>query len=157
MNQTLETEVAEYRAHLVAQLAQWERDVTAAPWECSDCGSQERGEQDVYGPTSSLPLAFSMKRTNAAFVASARTGWPQAVADKIVMMDALMPLAMIAVAFDEDGLDEARPDWKDTESSAAHVEIYGGRGGKELLTLGKCFKARAALRTILDAWKGGRE
>lgn len=62
------------------------------------------------------------------------------------LTEALRPLAAIADAYDADELDEARPSWGGTDAPE-HVELYHGRGGRELLTLAHAFAARDALRS----------
>jgi hypothetical protein len=60
------------------------------------------------------------------------------------LMDAVTPLVAIADAYDASGLDEVRPEWRIANPGA--VELYSGRGGKRLLTLADCLKAREALK-----------
>lgn len=64
--------------------------------------------------------------------------------------DALAILARIADAYDADGLDETRPYWiangAEKETPPDSRELYCGRGGRTLLTLGDCLRAREALR-----------
>ncbi len=58
-------------------------------------------------------------------------------------------LARIADAYDANGLDEARPKWIErgiTFNPPENTVLFTGRGGKTLLTLGDCFRAREALR-----------
>lgn len=61
-------------------------------------------------------------------------------------------LAAIADAYDDNALDdEARKYWgknqeHENDREPSKIEIYQGRGGKELLTLQDCFDAREALR-----------
>jgi hypothetical protein len=62
------------------------------------------------------------------------------------LTEALRPLAAIADAYDADELDEARPSWGGTDTPE-HVELFQGRGGRQLLTLADAFAAREALRT----------
>lgn len=65
--------------------------------------------------------------------------------------DALAPLANVANAWDADGLDEDRPDWRRRRVGASYrppfdqVELLSGRGGRTLLTLADAFRARAAI------------
>ena len=61
--------------------------------------------------------------------------------------DALRPFALIADQYDADGLDEARPDWvsRGVKKFDLDVELYSGRGGKELMTLRDVIRARSAL------------
>jgi hypothetical protein len=59
---------------------------------------------------------------------------------------ALRPLAAIADAYDADELDHARPSWGGVENPSS-VELYSGRGGRQLLTLAHAFAARDALRS----------
>lgn len=65
---------------------------------------------------------------------------------------ALLPLARIADAYDADGLDETRPYWiangVEAETDPDERELYAGRGGARLLTLGDCLRAREALRRL---------
>lgn len=72
--------------------------------------------------------------------------------ERVVKLEsALKPLVDIANAYDAEGLDEARPSWKvkglDQEPTES-IELYTGRGGGRLLTLGNCFEARAAVKGI---------
>ena len=60
------------------------------------------------------------------------------------LQQAVAPLVAIADAYDASGLDEARPEWGIANPGA--VELYTGRGGKRLLTLADCLKAREAVR-----------
>jgi len=66
-----------------------------------------------------------------------------------LLRDALEPLKRIADAYDDDGLDEERPDWIRRGVSppieGRTVELFTGRGGRQLLTLQHAFAARAAL------------
>lgn len=64
--------------------------------------------------------------------------------------DALRPFAAIADEYDKDGLDEARPDWvtRGVKKFDVNVELYSGRGGKELMTLGHVLKARDVLNNV---------
>jgi len=69
--------------------------------------------------------------------------------NRITLLEtALKPFADIADEYDQDGLDEARPSWirngKATFDSSA--ELYSGRGGKTLITLGDVLRARSALQ-----------
>lgn len=64
------------------------------------------------------------------------------------LLDALTPLEKIYDAFLSNGLDEARPSWGDTTEIAAAMELLGGRGGKQLLTLGDCSKAAQIVKTF---------
>ncbi len=61
--------------------------------------------------------------------------------------DALRPFAAVADEYDKDGLDECRPDWVRRGISKLDVEneLYAGRGGKTLITLGHILEARNAL------------
>lgn len=58
--------------------------------------------------------------------------------------EALKPLVLIADQYDADGLDEARPCWVNNGTKEFNMdeELYCGRGGKRLLTLGDCLLAR---------------
>ena len=63
---------------------------------------------------------------------------------------ALQPLVKIADAYDENELDdEARKHWTYGTNDTPHedIELYQGRGGRQLLTLKDCMVARAALNT----------
>ena len=68
------------------------------------------------------------------------------------MREALKPLAAIADAFDANELDaEARKFWGQSGVNTTphdQIELYAGRGGKELLTLADAMKARATLRAV---------
>jgi hypothetical protein len=57
------------------------------------------------------------------------------------------PLVNIANEYDKDGLDEARPYWvtHGTTDFRLDQELYAGRGGKTLLTLGEVLRARTVL------------
>lgn len=61
---------------------------------------------------------------------------------------ALKPLADIADAYDDNGLDEVRPDWAErgVDNSDFDKELYCGRGGKTLITLRDALHARNVLR-----------
>lgn len=63
-------------------------------------------------------------------------------------LQALAPLVAIADAYDDDGLDEARPEWGavKAEPKPEDVELFSGRGGRELLTLAHCLAARRVVR-----------
>lgn len=67
-------------------------------------------------------------------------------------LSAMMPLVTIANAFDANELDdEARKFWgKNYEHENVRdpdtIELYTGRGGKRLLTLGDCLRARKFYR-----------
>lgn len=71
------------------------------------------------------------------------------------LVEALRPLAMLADAYDADNLnDEARRflgGARKTENTTPpkDMELYAGRGGKQLLTLENCNAARNALLTGL--------
>lgn len=75
------------------------------------------------------------------------------------LMLALAPLVAIADAYDANELDdEARKRWgKNLEHENVTppdaIEIYSGRGGKELLTLAVCLHARV----VVNAWKRLKE
>ncbi|AEI71048.1 hypothetical protein [EBPR siphovirus 2] len=65
-----------------------------------------------------------------------------AVADRLDALEAaLKPLVKIADRYDDNGLDECRPDWGGTVTPEK-VQLFHGRGGCTLLTLADCFKAR---------------
>lgn len=65
---------------------------------------------------------------------------------------ALAPLVAIADAYDENALDdEARKTWgpndeHQNERDPADIELYSGRGGRRLLTLADCLKARRVVK-----------
>ncbi len=64
------------------------------------------------------------------------------------LLDALAPLLAIAEAYDANELDdEARKEWAFGANTTPHdqIELYQGRGGKQLLTLADAMKARAAI------------
>ena len=61
---------------------------------------------------------------------------------------ALAPLVAIAEAYDDDGLDEARPEWGEGIEHDRRVELLCGRGGRGLLTLGQALDARDLLRRL---------
>jgi hypothetical protein len=60
------------------------------------------------------------------------------------LREALAPLVAIAEAYHASNLDEHRPEWGFKEP--ATVELFSGRGGKQLLTLADCLKAADAVR-----------
>lgn len=60
----------------------------------------------------------------------------------------LAPLAAIADAYDDDELDEARPEWDKGLERDKKVELVQGRGGRTLLTLGQVLEARDLLREL---------
>ncbi len=80
-------------------------------------------------------------------------GWPNhgsqgGVAEGLaVLRAALAPLAAIADEYDENALDEARPDWIANGAGKfdLDVELYSGRGGKCLITLRHAMQARLVL------------
>jgi hypothetical protein len=79
-------------------------------------------------------------------------GWTaDQAADRIeALTTALQPLVKIADAYDENELDdEARKHWTYGTNDTPHedIEIYQGRGGRQLLTLKDCMVARAAINT----------
>lgn len=69
------------------------------------------------------------------------------------MQQALAPLAAIADAYLKNNLDdEARRFWgadleHENETPFGQIELYSGRGGRELLTLADCFAAKKAMLT----------
>ena len=70
------------------------------------------------------------------------------------LIDAIKPLVAIADAYDLNALDdEARKRWGKDENQTPpeQIELYKGRGGKRLLTLEDCFKARRLVAKAL--WK----
>jgi len=73
------------------------------------------------------------------------------------LVAALEPLARIADAYDDNRLDdEARKTWGpngefQNTRPPEDIELYTGRGGKRLLTLADCFKARDALARATGA------
>lgn len=71
-----------------------------------------------------------------------------ALRNRIAALEAaLKPLADIADEYDADGLEECRPSWvqNGNEKFSLEKELYAGRGGKQLLTLGHAMVARLAL------------
>ena len=76
-----------------------------------------------------------------------RTWWPRdrlEAADEIERLRAaLAPLVEIANSYDDAHLDEHRPSWGDRDPRT--IELFSGRGGRQLLTLQQCLDARAAL------------
>jgi len=69
----------------------------------------------------------------------------KSILDRIAELEAaLKPLADIADEYDADGLDQCRPDWvkRGVQKFDLNEELYSGRGGKCLLTLGDVWKAR---------------
>jgi hypothetical protein len=79
----------------------------------------------------------------------------RAEAERDRLRGALEPLRRIADAFDANELDdEARKFWgQHSVNTTPHedIELYQGRGGKQLLTLADCMFARAALTTKGEA------
>lgn len=86
-----------------------------------------------------------------------RCGWCQA--DKLIakaasVLHALEPLVKIADAYDANELDdEARKTWgrNDEHTNTTppeKIELYTGRGGRQLLTLGDCMAAREAVKSL---------
>lgn len=72
------------------------------------------------------------------------------------IIDALMPLAHIADAYDGNNLDDEARKYlgKNLEfnnrTPLDQIELYGGRGGKRLLTLADCMKAREVVKQLLS-------
>ena len=64
-----------------------------------------------------------------------------------VSKKALAPFAKIADKYDADELDECRPDWirRGIKKLNLEAELFCGRGGETLITLGHVLEARAAL------------
>ena len=60
------------------------------------------------------------------------------------LLEVIRPLVTIADEFDADGLDEIRLHWinNGTKKYNPEEELYSGRGGKCLLTLGQVLNAR---------------
>ena len=81
-----------------------------------------------------------------------------AEAERDRLREALEPLRRIADAFDANELDdEARKFWgQHSVNTTPHedIELYQGRGGKQLLTLADCMFARAALILAALTTKG---
>jgi len=80
--------------------------------------------------------------------ADARPAPPWYKVEKDELTKALAPLVAIADAYEKSALDEARPEW-DTQKGVLELsktELFNGRGGKSLLTLGHCFAAREVVR-----------
>lgn len=71
--------------------------------------------------------------------------------------EALNPLAKIADAWHADNLDESRPSWGHNKEKASSMEIVGGRGGKQLLTIGDAFVANEALTAINEVLEAAAE
>jgi hypothetical protein len=78
--------------------------------------------------------------------------------DLKALLASLRPLAAIADAYDANELDdEARRFWGpdnarlENQIDPAKIELYAGRGGRQLLTLADCFAAREALREYRKA------
>jgi len=92
------------------------------------------------------------QRLNAAYSAGL------AAAGGREVVEALRPLAAIADAYDDNWLDDCRPEWKAKglgfDVHLDQEEVYSGRGGRRLLTLGDCFRARAALARLAPAKEG---
>lgn len=70
----------------------------------------------------------------------------------MALVEAISPLVAIADAFDANELDdEARKFWgQHSVNTTPHenIVLYSGRGGKEMLTLADCMKARATLARL---------
>lgn len=61
------------------------------------------------------------------------------------LLEALEPLARIGDAYVNSELDEHRPEWNEKwrrHKFPSEVELFSGRGGKQLLTLADALKAR---------------
>ncbi len=74
-------------------------------------------------------------------------------ADEIIgqLMHHLKPILNIAVAYRNNGLDEARPEWSHLGLTDPNkVEIFAGRGGKELLNLEQCLAAHRYVTELAD-------
>lgn len=82
----------------------------------------------------------------------ARFNQPLDPRDEVIrqLVEALKPLIAIADAFDANELDdEARKFWGQhgvNTTPHENIELYAGRGGKELLTLADCMLARKLVR-----------
>lgn len=116
---------------------------TPGPWNAitrPDATIWIQGQSDGNGFREVCSMPTSPFRDMARVEANARL-----IAAAPELLEALTVLAKIADAFDKSELDEARPEWGDTPESSQHVEIFSGRGGRQFLTLGDCFNARAAI------------
>ncbi|PZU95551.1 MAG: hypothetical protein DI527_00655 [Chelatococcus sp.] len=94
----------------------------------------------------------------AAAIAAYRARQGGDVPADAVLRAALAPLVRIADAFDANELDdEARKSWglngeftALSQRTPDEIQLYTGRGGRELLTLADCFAARGAVRLSDD-------
>jgi hypothetical protein len=110
----------------------------------------------------SLTEALAEARILSMIEPTGRAALDAVVAERIKELEAklakavgaLEPMAAIAHAYDENELDdEARKFWGrhyEHENHTPHdqIELYQGRGGKRLLTLEDCMKARATLAEL---------
>lgn len=77
---------------------------------------------------------------------------PEPKDQKALLEEACLILARIADAYDANELDdEARKFWgrdleNENQRNPSEIELFCGRGGKTLLTLADCLKAREALK-----------
>lgn len=99
--------------------------------------------------------ASDAERSKWLGLADAAIAAAQPSPDVAALVEAISPLVAIADAFDANELDdEARKFWgQHSVNTTPHenIVLYSGRGGKEMLTLADCMKARATLARV----KGG--
>jgi len=136
--------------------------------ECDWCGLQEKVEFERLSAT--LPATWSRcddevlcpecvrSRTGALAEVRRRrrsgvaVTFEQTVVREGELRSVLAPLVTIADAYDANALDdEARKRWgrdeeHENETPPDQIELYAGRGGKELLTLAHCLRAREVSR-----------
>lgn len=143
---TLETDIADYLAHLRAQLEQIEREVTKGPWELEETtqtlwlGRLRRDgikmDEIVIGFSISdlTEAAEKQKRNHAAFIANARTAYPASIARELRLIEAM---------------------WTIVSQDSASVEDIRATYGVEY-SPPPCL-LEVALRDIIAEWKGANK
>lgn len=84
-----------------------------------------------------------MRRIDAALSGySSPAGIPPPLAE---LVEAVRPIAAIADAYDDNGLDEARPEWGHNHLQPEAIELLTTGSGRTLLTLADALRTRTAL------------
>lgn len=138
--QTKEEAMAALRRKVVLQLE-------------SDLQVEEVTYEPLYSPIGVVRQGPALDKVRVNFM----NAYPAlAEAQQACVLLALQPLAAIADAYDDNALDEARPEWVQAgrETYDPNVGLYFGRGGKTLLTLQHAKEARDVLKRAPSASTG---
>jgi hypothetical protein len=129
-------------------------DVAGLVWSLRYASRDPETGDDLYpGTFAHLSVEDALAAADAIEAQARQIAAPVADHPKVrALIEALKPLVAIADAFDANELDdEARKFWgQHSVNTTPHenIELYAGRGGKELLTLADCMAARVALRAL---------